>query len=179
MSDIEKNTSAAMLIRAAIAIGKAGKKLDERIHQNAVGCLKHAEVYGDCTPIQTLYKVLSKGQRREALLDWVHANSPIRIRQEGDKVGMLKEADKGFTPFDIAAADAVPYYEKNERAMKPIGEADILKVLQSKIELFEKRMAEAALPENSNVVYFKEGVDPAAEIATMKRQLAALQSLAA
>lgn len=176
----EQTKSASALLRMIVSIGKASKALEKRIHEAGIGCLQHAEIYGDCTPMQKLYQALPKSQRREALLDWVHANSPIRIRQEGEKVGMLKADDKSFTPFNLEAANAVPYWEKDERAMKPMGSIDPEKLIQQAIDRLQKRMDDEAeakkTGEESNVVYFKEGVDPSEEMANLKAALAAIQA---
>ena len=80
-------------------------------------CLAHAEEHGDATLVQRLYNELPNGQRREALLEWVNAYSPVRVTQKGQKVGMLKETSPKFVPFNLTDAEANPYWTQDERSM--------------------------------------------------------------
>jgi hypothetical protein len=172
----EAATSARALLALITRIGTSANKLQTMIHDAAIGCLQHAETYGDAVPMQKLYLVLPKSQRREALLDWVTVNSPIRITQGGAVVGLLKADEKGYVPFNVDGARAVPFWEKDERAMKPMGESDFEKQIVQKLKSIEERQAKAAMPENANVVFFKPDFDVEAEKAKLNRQLAALRA---
>lgn len=175
-SDGEKAASARSILALVAKIGKAANKLQVMIHTCAMQAMVHAQTYGDANPMGQLYLILPNGQRREALVDWVHANSPIVIRDKGKRIGITPADEKGFVAWNLEQAQAVPYYEKDERALKPAGEYDPVKALEQKIKGTKERMAEMAKPENSNVVYFKEDFDPVAALATWERQLAALKA---
>lgn len=181
----ERNTDQAKSKRTLIGlinkINKASKKLEVMVHEAAMGCLQHAVTFSDAEPARLLFMAMPKSQRREALVDWFHEHSPIRIRQEGEKVGILKETAKDYTPFNLEAAEATPYWEKSERGMmKPMGHIDPEKIIQQQIDRITKRMEEEAEAKKagnaSNVVFFKEGVDPNEELSNLKAALAAIQN---
>ena len=91
-----------------VSIAKRGAKLDADIHSTAVQTLLHAEAHGDVTLATKLVGAMPKSGRVKGLIVWYHENSPLRF-VEKEAQFKLDKGDKA-KPFDIDAADAVPFY---------------------------------------------------------------------
>lgn len=92
-------------------------KLNVLIHQTAMMILTHANGRGNGDATRALYLVqaMPASMRRTTLIAWFHKYSPIRITLKPDTVSLLKKGDPGFTAFDLAKADANPFYEIAEK----------------------------------------------------------------
>ncbi len=86
-------------------------KLNGRIHETAVLIVAHAAEHGDCTRALTLVKAMPASMRRAMLIEWFRTFSPIRVSVSNDKVGLLKDGQKGFVAFDVDAGTAKPFFE--------------------------------------------------------------------
>jgi hypothetical protein len=141
-------------------IGVQSTKLQARIHEVACMCLAHAEQHGDATLAQALYNELPNGQRREAVLEWIHLYSPVRIRQKGEKVGILKDTNKDYRPFDMEGAEANPYWTQDERSMFKLDAATldfdtiVRAALIGKIKKIDQAIEKDADPDNPYTLDF-------------------------
>lgn len=86
------------------------------VHAVAVECLAHAHVHGDARPFLTLVMGLPKATYREGLVFWAEKFSPVRINLSTEKCGLLAEGNKKYVPFDLAGAEATPFWELDEVA---------------------------------------------------------------
>lgn len=96
-------------------IGLSGAKLDALVHSTAVAGLLLIQADGNATRMDQLLQALPKGYRRQGFVLWVQAHSPIRWNGDG-KIGVQKPEAKGFTDFNIEAADATPFWDFTEEA---------------------------------------------------------------
>jgi hypothetical protein len=92
-----------------------GAKLNLLIHATAMLVVQHAKEHGDCTRALTLVKAMPASMRRTMLVLWFSTYTPIRVVDKNDKVGILKENAKGYTPWDLEGADATPFYDLAEQ----------------------------------------------------------------
>jgi hypothetical protein len=125
-------------------------KLNGLIHDTAMLILSHANDHGDCTRALVLVKAMPASFRRGLLVGWFERNSPIRMNLNNDKVGMLKAEAKGYTPFDLEAAAAVPFYVEQTKApgeVKLIGAEAFDKSFDSFVNRMNKQLTEGNVPE--------------------------------
>lgn len=122
------------------------------VHKAAVQCLMHAEKHADPRKLDRLMKGLHASNRPAALKTWAEKYSPIRWNGD-DKVGLLKTDAKKYTPFDISAADANPYWNKSEPEAKPL----TLAALRTMIAQMEKKLSKdnVLIAEGENIVVMK------------------------
>jgi len=95
-----------------------GNKLNMLIHTTAVLVLEHAKEHGDCSTAKDLLNAMPASMRRTMLKLWFESYSPIRFQMKDGvaiKVGMLKEAAKGFTPFNVDDARETPFFTLAEQ----------------------------------------------------------------
>lgn len=105
------------------------RKLNELIHDTAVQCMLHAQQHGDCTLMDNLVKSLHRGARVKALRIWVEDFSPIRWNGD-DKVGILNEKAKTYTPYQIEEAQAKPFYDyTTENQKQPLTLEQLIKLV--------------------------------------------------
>lgn len=128
------------------SIGLAGD-----IHDIAVECLKNAQKHNDPRKLDRLVTGLHRASRPEALKVWVQTYSPVRWNGDG-KVGMLKITAKAYTPFNVPAAEATPYYEAQEKVGKPLTLAAMLAIIARMDKKVEKAEEAGTIDENENVV---------------------------
>ena len=93
------------------SITTSAAKLNLLIHTTAMLVANHAKEHGDCTRALTLVKAMPASMRRTMLVLWFDTFTPIRVVEKNDKVGMLKETAKGYTPFDLDAGALTPFFE--------------------------------------------------------------------
>lgn len=97
------------------SITTSAAKLNMLIHTTAMMVASHAKEHGDCTRALTLVKAMPASMRRTMLVLWFNTYTPIRVVDKNDKVGILKENAKGYTPFDLEAGDLTPFFEIAEQ----------------------------------------------------------------
>lgn len=126
-----------------------GQKLNVLIHETAVMIASHAKEHGDCTRALTLVKAMPASMRRTMLVLWFNTFTPIRVVEKNDKVGMLKAEDKGFTPFDIEAGTAKPFYELAEKnPEKEYDFAALVALVERLGKSIEKKVEDGKVPAN-------------------------------
>lgn len=130
-----------------------GAKLNQLIHSTAMLIAQHAADHGDCTRALTLVKAMPASMRRTMLVLWFNTFTPIRVIFQNDKVGMVKETAKGFTPFDLEAGEATPFYELAEQnaEKEPLDFDKLIALLPALAKRIEKKIengevAEEAVP---------------------------------
>jgi len=101
------------------------KSLDARIHINAVQCLLHAEKHGDTSLMRRLLIDIvddKSGYRRQGLIGWMKAFSPMRLEKDVIKLNGIKEGIR--QAFECEKAYNSPFTTMtslNEKiAFKPI-----------------------------------------------------------
>lgn len=134
-------------IKAAIrAVAKSAAALQDRIQFIAVECVEHAKAHGDATLMLYLCQELPVGQRVQALKDWVHAFSPIKLTtQDGKFVGVkiAPKDSKFYVEWDIDGAKANPYYTFTvENAPKPLTLEALKKIVAGLSKRYEKAQDE-------------------------------------
>lgn len=87
-----------------------GDAFNNLVQETGIMILEHAQKHGDCTRALTLVKAMPASIRRTILVAWFSKYSPIRVVEKNDKVGLLKEGTKNYTPFDIEGAKAEPWH---------------------------------------------------------------------
>lgn len=97
------------------AITTSAAKLNMLIHTTAMMVAAHAQEHGDCTRALSLVKAMPASMRRTMLVLWFNTYTPIRVIEKNDKVGMLKETAKGYTPFDLEAGNQTPFFDLAEQ----------------------------------------------------------------
>lgn len=107
--------SKTIILKNLKIITATGDKLNGLIHETAILVCEHAQEHGDCTLALDLCKAMPASMRREMLVLWFSLFTPIRVVVKNDKVGMLKATQKGYTPFDLEAGKAEPFYELAEK----------------------------------------------------------------
>lgn len=135
-------------------------KLNDLIHTTAMLILSHANDHGDCTRALVLVKAMPASFRRGLLVGWFERNSPIRMNLTNDKVGMLKAEAKGYTPFNLEAAAAVPFYVEQTKAP---GEAK-----QYDTEAFDKAFDSFIARMNKQI---KDGNVPEGDVAAIEARI--------
>ena len=114
-------------------------KLNMLIHTTAMAIAEHAKEHGDCTRALSLVKAMPASMRRTMLVLWFNTYTPIRVVLANDKVGMLKDSAKTFTPFDLDAGNETPFFDLAEQNPEA-GDLDfdkmvaLVKALGSRIE---------------------------------------------
>lgn len=111
------------------SITTSAAKLNMLIHTTAMMVATHAQEHGDCTRALTLVKAMPASMRRTMLVLWFNTYTPIRVIDKNDKVGILKETAKGYTPFDLDAGDLTPFFDLAEQNPEA-GVYDFAKLVQ-------------------------------------------------
>jgi len=147
-------------------------ELGPDLHKWAVQALLHAEKHSDPRKLDRLATGAHKSNAPQAIKAWAERHSPVRWNGDG-KVGIMKVDAKGYTPFDIEAAHADPYWNK----IPAVPAALTMERLMKMVEAIEKRVNkdDVLVAEGENIVVMK------AFAARVKAaaQAAALSSVAA
>jgi hypothetical protein len=139
------------------AIQVKGAKLSALIHDTAIQALLHAssvgpdgKVINDARPMDQLLQALPNGIRVEGFKLWVAKYSPIRWNGDG-QVGVLKETNKTYVPYDVEAANNEPFWAATkENEVKKLS----LEALQ---KLIAQKTAEVLSADSEGVIYGKDG----------------------
>lgn len=124
-------------------------KLNMLIHTTGIMVLEHAKEHRDCTRALALVKAMPASMRRTMLVLWFETYSPIRIREANDKVGILKEAAKGYTDWNIEGAKEMPFFElANQNPEKSYSFDDLVKMVERLSKQIEKKIADGKVPED-------------------------------
>lgn len=102
-------------IDANIALVKVnGLAFNLLVHDTIIGILVHAQATGDCTRALALVNAMPKSTKRGAVINTFADYSPIGMNVKEQKVRFHKPEAKAYKPFDIKAAKANPWYERDE-----------------------------------------------------------------
>lgn len=97
--------------KSIVALGKASKKMDQRIHDLAVECLAHAAEHGNVTLCGLLVAELGGGVRRQDLITWFGTFGPVNINK---KTFEAKKDKSSKVAYDVEGATAKPFWELTE-----------------------------------------------------------------
>lgn len=125
------------------------KKLNELIHSTAIMVIQHAKEHGDCTRALALVKAMPASMRRTMLVLWFETYTPIRVKLNDDKVGILKETAKNYVAWDIDGATATPFYELAEQNAeeKVYDYAALVAMVERLSKQIEKKIEAGAVPD--------------------------------
>jgi hypothetical protein len=124
------------------------KKLNDLIHSTAMLVIEHAKEHGDCTRALSLVKAMPASMRRTMLVLWFDTYTPIRVVEKNDKVGILKQAAKGYVEWDIDGAAATPFYELAEQNAeeKTYDYAALVAMVERLGKQIDKKIEEGKVP---------------------------------
>lgn len=157
-------------------------KVDHSIHELGCVAMATASETFDARRMLELYKVLGQSARKKGFLVWVEMFSPIRItdsKEKGVTVKLAKQGDPGYAPFDVAGAEARPFWtlaEAEEKTVKPLSADAFLKLIYGYKSKLEKA-AEKGTPIEGDVTQLNTLVDNV--IADASRRRAQLEVKAA
>lgn len=124
----------------------SGQKVNLLAHELGCFAMAHAEACGDIRRMDTVLVSMRQGHlRAEGFKVWVETFSPIRWNKDGG-IGLAKVGAKGFTPFDVGAATATPFYAL-DAAKEVVKPADMS--IESLVAFFNKKLQQA---ESADVV---------------------------
>jgi len=112
------------IVRNCMTIRKAGKKMDELIHQTGVSVIAHAEKHGDTTLIDRLFSVMPKSSRAKALKTWIEDFGPVSWDEDLDRFKLDKEKKAR-----VNEAAKIPFWEYTQES-KPLSPLDLEKRLK-------------------------------------------------
>lgn len=122
-------------------------KLNLLIHNTAVLIVEHAKEHGDCTRALTLVKAMPASMRRTMLVLWFNTYTPIRVQEKNDKVGILKDNAKGFTPWDIEGGKETPFFDLAEQnPEKTYDFAALVKMVERIGKQIDKKIEDGKVP---------------------------------
>lgn len=143
------------------ALFQSAAKLQAKIHEIGLECIAHAQEHGDITLADSLVKGLeenAQGQRTETLKAWFTKYSPIVWNGKGEVV-LLKDDNTRYTPFDVEAASAEPYYSMGKER-KPVeltydGLVKTVNAMLTRIEKAEAGEGNVTIKEGEDVTKMK------------------------
>lgn len=129
-------------------IAASGEKFNAHVHQACIMIATHAKEHGDCTRALALCFAMPASVRRTMVVQWFDTYTPIRVVIKNDKVGMLKETQKGFTPFDLEAGNATPWHKLAEDSPeeKMLDFAALCKLVEALGKRIEKKIEDGKVP---------------------------------
>lgn len=121
--------------------------LDQLVHDNAVQCLIHAELYKDTSLLRRLLVdtlPLKGGFRRAGLINWIRYNSPCELTS--DKNVNLSGVDErgNRRAFNIERAQAIPFWadtKNDEMVAKPVFRANFVSKMQAALREIDNAIA--------------------------------------
>lgn len=130
------------------SVATNASKLNLLIHNTGILILEHAKEHGDCTRALSLVKAMPASMRKTMLVLWFSTYSPIRVMEKNDKVGMLKDTAKGYTPFDIEAARETAFFDLAEQNPEKTYDFKALVALVERLgKTIEKKIEDGKVPE--------------------------------
>lgn len=136
------------------SIATRSAKLAPDIHKWGVQAIYHAQQHSDPRKVDNLLNALHAANGPAAFKAWVEEHSPIRWNGDG-VVGIMKATDKRFTPFNVEAANAVPYWTKISVQAKPLTLAALKAMISQMEKKVTKAESEGTIAEGENVVDMK------------------------
>lgn len=170
------------------SVATSGTKFVALVQATAVGIIQHAEATGDCTPALRLVKAMPASMRRERLIRFFAAYSPIGMNVKEDKVGLIKATAKNYVAFNATGAaatswDVDPAREDSdgnlpdttlETVQKQIG--SLAKRLQGLVK--DNRIPANDLPEVNSRIEALVAMGPVDEVASLRAEVARLKQAA-
>jgi hypothetical protein len=150
------------------AVARSGEKFNLLVQVTAVACIAHCQACGDATPALRLVQAMPKSTRRGLLIDFFAAYSPIGMNVAKGKVGLHKEGSKLYRPFDVAAAEANPWYNSDAANKEDLPDTTV--------EVANKMIFAVASKLEKQV---KEGLVPANDVPAVEERIVALRRIAA
>lgn len=114
-------TTLKQIDKAIASVTTNGDKLNKQVHNVGMMIVRHANQHGDCTRALALVKAMPASMRRTMLIAWFAKFTPIAVKLgDSEAVGFnakylaLKTADAKAKAWNIAGADAEPFYAMAE-----------------------------------------------------------------
>lgn len=119
------------------SIATRGKILDSDIHQAGVSAIVHTKEHGDNTYCTKLVNAMSKGMRKNSLIQWFERYGAVKWEGRGEEA-RFTNVKRGT--FDVDGAIATPYYEgKSQEGV----DWNARKSLQRMLQLLESQAKKA------------------------------------
>lgn len=144
-------------------ISKSGKALTNKIVEVEIAAMHHLEQHKDSGALSRLVLAVPASMRREALKVHIMDHVPVTWNEEKQ---VFKSKKKGT--FNIAGAEAVPFYDYTKEEAKKLNLDKLLVVLKL-VETSEKRIEKA----------IEEGAELTGDMEAYKARLEILRSIAA
>lgn len=144
-------------------ISKSGKALTNKIVEVEIAAMRHLEQHKDSGALSRLVLAVPASMRREALKVHIMDHVPVTWNEEKQ---VFKSKKKGT--FNIAGAEAVPFYDYTKEEAKKLNLDKLLVVLKL-VETSEKRIEKA----------IEEGAELTGDMEAYKARLEMLRSIAA
>ena len=146
MDERAKETSLALINKGITGIARSAVKLNDTIHNVGVLMMEHVRNFGDTTAVGRLVDAMPKTHRRNLLIDWFDAFSPIGIAKDAksDKMkGFLRgKTDERDALWNIEGAKATPFFALPQAEREP--EVPTFETLHSNVVAFIKRIEKRA-----------------------------------
>ena len=176
-------TAGLKAIDALIAkVPGAYAKAHDAVQAAAVAIVEHAMNYGDCSRALTLVRTIPVNQARSLIIYFMTV-SPIGVllskSKKDDKVRLLADTSKAYTPFDMDKAKALSWWTMDaDKAEKEAIDIFSGGVFDSVIGLLTKIIENKG---GATKNYTAEAIETAQQlkVATMKARAATLASQAA
>lgn len=137
-------------------VARSGAAFNTLVQNTGLLILAHVAEHGDANPAMRLVQAMPSSNRRNMVINWFKAFSPIRLTitkdVTKDKCGLRKVGDKDYTPFNVDGATANAWYELEVPGQGEILPDTLLEVDDNIISLakrLEKKLEEGLIAEGS------------------------------
>ncbi len=146
VAPVAEQASSKAINTQITAVRTAFGKINNLVQSAALAVMVHAQQYGDCTGAARLLDAMPKSSRRGLVQTFFQRYSPIAVHLD-TKTGKMKAhlrntESKAYSPFNIEAARANPWYAMPEADKEP--EILTLEDFKSSAERFVARMKKMA-----------------------------------
>jgi hypothetical protein len=137
--------------------------LDDRIHLNAVQCLRHGEKHGDTGPMRRLIIEIvddKSGYRREGLIKWMRVHSPMELVKDNVKLTGIDATTGERRPWLIEKAWLTPFRAAKEYAEvveRPVFRDTLMSGIKRSIKAFHESVENTnadGTPKNASKPFF-------------------------
>lgn len=133
--EVLEKTSKALILSAS--------KLGVAIHEHLINLMAHAQQHGDVTRLCAFVTAMPASQRRETMKRWLMTYSPVNV----DEGNLRKPGDTFYRVWDIASAQAKPYYDfKEPKATEPFDFEAMAETFDRYLKRIDKALTDGNVP---------------------------------
>jgi hypothetical protein len=141
MQNIQEQNSLKAIAKMVRGISQSAVKLNEAIAATAVLCIEHAQNYGDVNNTAVrLCEALPMTHRRNLLIEWFAAFSPITIAKKGNVLKGHLAGKAEDRVWNIEGARATPFYTFNQDRINQEPDMPTYESLHSNVVAFVSRL---------------------------------------